>query len=109
MDIRLSGGGVVDGNELVKWLRRLGVDGPIESYAKRYAAIATNIATRLAAVAERGPILEAVRAFIALPGILKPAKADDKWLVDGGLLQSGPGLGLPRTWGRRDNRGQSQW
>jgi NTE family protein len=39
---------------------------------------------------ERGPILEAVRASIALPGILSPAKINDKWLVDGGLSNPVP-------------------
>lgn len=58
-----------DGNEVVKWLSGLGVDGPIESYAKRYAAIATDLATGRGVWLERGPILEAVRASIALPGI----------------------------------------
>jgi len=39
---------------------------------------------------ERGPIHEAVRASIALPGILSPAKIDKKWLVDGGLSNPVP-------------------
>jgi NTE family protein len=90
MDIRLSGGGVIDGNEVVTWLRGLGVDGPIENYPKRYAAIATDLATGREVWFERGPILEAVRASIALPGILSPARADDKWLVDGGLSNPVP-------------------
>ncbi len=41
MDIRLSGGGVVDSNKVVAWLSGLGVDEPIEKYARRYAAILT--------------------------------------------------------------------
>jgi NTE family protein len=90
MDIRLSGGGVVDGHEVIKWLSGLGVDGPIESYVKRYAAIATDLATGREVWLERGPILEAVRASIALPGILSPAKVEDKWLVDGGLSNPVP-------------------
>ncbi len=90
MDIRLSGGGLMDGNDVVRWLRGLGVDGPIESYAKRYAAIATDLTTGREVWLERGPILEAVRASIALPGILSPAKIDEKWLVDGGLSNPVP-------------------
>jgi NTE family protein len=90
MDIRLSGGGVVDGHEVVTWLKGLGVDGPIESYAKRYAAIATDLATGREVWLERGPIHEAVRASIALPGILSPARLAGKWLVDGGLSNPVP-------------------
>jgi NTE family protein len=90
MDIRLSGGGVVDGNAVVTWLRGLGIDGPIEGYAKRYAAIATDLATGREVWFERGPIVEAVRASISLPGILSPAKIDERWLVDGGLSNPVP-------------------
>lgn len=90
MDIRLSGGGVIDGNDVVTWLIGLGVNGAIESYAKRYAAIATDLATGREVWLERGPIHEAVRASIALPGILSPAKIDGKWLVDGGLSNPVP-------------------
>jgi NTE family protein len=90
MDIRLSGGGVVDGGRVVAWLKGLGVVGPIESYAKRYAAIATDLATGREVWFERGPILDAVRASIALPGIFSPAKIDERWLVDGGLSNPVP-------------------
>ena len=89
MDIRLSGGGVIDGNEVVRWLRGLGVDGPIESYTKRYAAIATDLFNGREIWLESGPIHEAVRASIALPGILSPARLHGKWL----------GLGLPSSRG----------
>ena len=90
MDIRLAGGGVIDGNEVVTWLKGLGADAPIESYAKRYAAIATDLSTGREVWLETGPIHEAVRASIALPGILSPVKLDDKWLVDGGLSNPVP-------------------
>jgi NTE family protein len=90
MDIRVSGGGVIEGKGVVAWLRGLGVDQPIESYARRYAAIATDLASGREVWLERGPIHEAVRASISLPGILTPAKVDDRWLVDGGLSNPVP-------------------
>jgi NTE family protein len=90
MDIRLSGGGVVDGNKVVTWLRALGVEGPIEKYPRRYAAVATDLSTGREVWFERGPILEAVRASIALPGILSPARIGERWLVDGGLSNPVP-------------------
>lgn len=90
MDVRLSGGGLINGKQVVSLLRGLGVEGPIESYAKRYAAIATDLASGREIWLESGPIHEAVRASIALPGILSPAKVDGKWLVDGGLSNPVP-------------------
>lgn len=81
---------MIDGNEVVTWLKGLGADAPIESYARRFAAIATDLSTGREVWLESGPIHEAVRASIALPGILSPVKLDDKWLVDGGLSNPVP-------------------
>jgi NTE family protein len=90
MDVRFSGGGLIDGKEVVEFLRRLGIGAPIASYAKAYAAIATDLATGREIWLQSGPIHEAVRASIALPAIFSPARIDDKWLVDGGLSNPVP-------------------
>lgn len=90
LDVRLTGGGLVDGKLVVKFLRDLGISKPIESYAKLFAAVATDLNTGREVWLRSGPIHEAVRASIALPGILSPARVDDKWLVDGGLSNPVP-------------------
>lgn len=90
MDVRLMGGGLIDGKQVVALLRTLGIDAPIESYAKRYAAVATDLASGREIWLQSGPILEAVRASIALPGIVSPVEIDGKWLVDGGLTNPVP-------------------
>ncbi|TAJ42659.1 MAG: patatin [Reyranella sp.] len=90
MDVRLMGGGLIDGRQVVALLRRLGIDAPIESYAKRYAAVATDLASGREVWLQTGPIHEAVRASIALPGIVSPVEIDGKWLVDGGLTNPVP-------------------
>lgn len=90
MDVRLMGGGLIDGKQVVALLRRLGIDAPIESYDKRYAAVATDLATGREVWLQTGPIHEAVRASIALPGIVSPTLIGDKWLVDGGLSNPVP-------------------
>ena len=90
IDVRLSGGGLIDGKEVVQFLRRLGIGAPIESYPKAYTAIATDLATGREIWLQSGPIHEAVRASIALPAIFNPARIDDKWLVDGGLSNPVP-------------------
>jgi NTE family protein len=41
-------------------------------------------------ILEKGPLLPALRASSALPGILSPAKLGDSYLVDGGLLNNVP-------------------
>jgi NTE family protein len=90
IDVRFSGGGLIDGKEVVQFLRGLKIGAPIESYAKAYAAIATDLATGREIWLQSGPIHEAVRASISLPAIFSPARINDKWLVDGGLSNPVP-------------------
>jgi NTE family protein len=89
-DLRFTGGGLVSGRQVVGFLRGLGVEQPIESYPTPYAAVATDMATGREVWLQSGPIHEAVRASIALPGILSPARMDGKWLLDGGLSNPVP-------------------
>ncbi len=90
LDLRLLGGGLIDGRQIAGFLNRLGVTEPIESYAKPFAAIATDLMTGRELVMRTGPIDQAVRASISLPGIFKPCLVDDCWLVDGGMVNPVP-------------------
>ncbi len=90
MDVRLSGGGLVNGNLIVEWLGGLGITQAIQDCPKRYAAIATDLVSGREIWLQSGAIDEAVRASIAMPGIFSPVRIDDKWLVDGGLSNPVP-------------------
>jgi NTE family protein len=89
-DLRFTGGGLVSGRQIVGFLRSLEISAPIESYATQYAAVATELATGREVWLQSGPIHEAVRASIALPGIFSPVLADGRWLLDGGLANPVP-------------------
>ena len=89
-DLRLSGGGLISGRQVVAFLQDLGIGEPIESYATQYAAVATDMATGREIWLQSAPIHEAVRASIALPGIFSPARIQGKWLLDGGLSNPVP-------------------
>src|SRR6185295_18067693 len=45
IDVRLAGGGLVDGKLIKEFLRRLGIANLIESHAKLFAAVATDLAS----------------------------------------------------------------
>lgn len=62
----------------------------IEQYDKRYAAVATDLETGREVWLMRGSLLEAVWASISLPGLFPAIKHNDKWLVDGGLVNPVP-------------------
>ncbi|BBK41897.1 phospholipase [Allostella vacuolata] len=90
LDVRLSGGGLIDGRQIVAFLQALGIDGPIEGYARKYAAVATDLVTGREVWLQSGPIHDVVRASIAMPGIISPARIGEQWLVDGGLSNPVP-------------------
>ncbi len=90
MDVRLTGGGLIDAKQVIEFLRGLGVAGQIESHVKTYAAVATDFVTGREIWLRTGSILDAVRASIALPGFISPANVEGRWLVDGGLVNPVP-------------------
>jgi NTE family protein len=90
LDVRLTGGGLINGRLIAGSLKRLGLDGAIEDCPKPFAAVATDLATGREVWLEKGPIGDAVRASMSLPGIFAPARIGDAWMVDGGLVNPVP-------------------
>ncbi len=90
LDIRLVGGGLINGQAIVRKLNEMGVNRPIEDYDVPFAAIAAELATGHEVWIRQGRIDEAVRASIALPGVVSPAKIDGRLLLDGGLVNPVP-------------------
>ena len=90
IDLRLKGGGLIDGDEIVALLNRLGIATLIEQAAKPFAAVATSLITGREIWLRTGPIVEAVRASIGIPGIFSPVKHGDDWMLDGGLVNPVP-------------------
>jgi NTE family protein len=52
--------------------------------------VATDLYTGNAVILDSGNIIDAVRASIAIPGVLTPVKRSDQLLVDGGLINPVP-------------------
>jgi NTE family protein len=90
MDIRLAGGGLISGELVVAFFHELGINKSIEDYVKTYAAVATDLATGREIWLRTGPIDQAVRASISIPGILSPVRLNDTLLADGGLSNPVP-------------------
>lgn len=90
IDVGLLGGGIVDGARILKWLTDLGGDRNIEDLDIPFAAVATDLTTGREIWLQSGPLDSAIRASIALPGIFSPVDLDERWLVDGGLVNPVP-------------------
>jgi NTE family protein len=90
LDIGLSGGGLVHGRRIVELLRSIGMSRRIEECAAIFAAVATNLETGREVWLREGPIDEAVRASISIPGVLNPIRVGEHWLGDGALVNPVP-------------------
>lgn len=62
----------------------------IENLERPYAAVATVLFSGRERWLSKGPLLDAVRASIALPGFFPPRHREDEWLLDGGLVNPVP-------------------
>lgn len=90
LDFNLTGTGLINGQRLVQRLdQHLGTRA-IESLPIKFAAVATEIGTGHEVWLSRGPIVEAVRASYALPGIFKPVKINGRWMFDGAMVNPIP-------------------
>lgn len=90
LDLGVMGGGVIEGEKLLDFFSKHINHSDIESMPKKFAAVATELDTGREVWLQTGSVLHAVRASIALPGLISPFKYNDRWLVDGGLVDPVP-------------------
>lgn len=89
MDFNLSGG-MLKGEKLIEFWRRNFADFDIEQAPLPFGAVATDLHSGAEVWLRHGSIADAVRASIALPGLLTPVMHEGRWLVDGGLVNPVP-------------------
>lgn len=89
MDFKM-GGGLIEGGKLLDFFRSHYPDPGIGGLGKHYACVATELYTGREVWLREGPVIDAVRASIALPGLFTPAQRDGRLLVDGGLVNPVP-------------------
>jgi NTE family protein len=70
--------------------RTLGEDPLIEELPRRFAAFATDLRTRRGVIIDTGPLSFALRATVAVPGLLPPVRRDRELLADGGMIDNVP-------------------
>lgn len=89
MDVRLSGG-LIRGSLLVDFFRSRFSDQGIEHLPKKFACVATELTSGREVWLQSGSVVDAVRASVALPGLLAPVVHEERLLVDGGLVNPVP-------------------
>lgn len=64
--------------------------GDFDALPIPFRAVATDLRTREMVVLDRGRLIDAVRASMAIPVLLRPVPRDGRTLVDGGLSANNP-------------------
>jgi NTE family protein len=89
LDLSLQGG-LMRSHKAFEALGEIVPHTDIEQLPRRFAAVATDLATGREVWLREGALLPAIRASVALPGLIAPERIDDRWLVDGGLVNPVP-------------------
>lgn len=90
--------GFVDARRLFEFFQQRFGNINIEELPKCYAAAATELMTGREVWFKRGPLIPAIKASSALPGLFAPVELDSKFMVDGGLVNPVP-VSLARALG----------
>lgn len=91
-DINTSLNGFVDIERFHRFLNEnvASDEALIEDYSKQFAAVATDLDTGREEWLSDGSLVQAVWASLSLPGLFPAIKHNNKWLVDGGLVNPVP-------------------
>lgn len=90
LDFNLAGSGIISGQRLANVLDQQLPEIDICQLDRSFTAIATEMGTGHEIWLSRGSLVSAMRASYALPGIFRPVKLDDRWLIDGALVNPIP-------------------
>lgn len=90
LDVRFTGDGVLRGQAILDILSELDLPENIEDLSKPFVTIATDLSTGREVWFQEGCLRDAVRASVAIPGVLRPHKVGDRYLIDGGVTNPVP-------------------
>lgn len=90
LDFNFSGSGLISGQKLSDQLNAHLETTEIEHLPKRFVAVATELKTGHEIWLSKGPLVPAMHASYALPGIFRPVQLNSRWLIDGALVNPIP-------------------
>lgn len=90
LDPAIASAGVLRAGKILDAVRDILGEATIEELAIPYTAVATDLIAGKSVWLQRGPVDEAIRASIAIPGVIMPYVLDGRLLADGGILDPLP-------------------
>jgi len=97
VDWTLSGGGLIRGERIIQRLRTMVGEARIEDLPIDFTAVAVDIEQGRELWLSEGPLFDAIRGSIAIPGLFTPHRYLGRLLVDGGILNPVPVAPTLRT------------
>lgn len=90
LDPSISAPGVFRAGKIIDAVRDILGDTTIESLPIPFTAVTTDLIAGRSVWLQRGSVVEAIRASIAIPGVIAPHLLDGRLLADGGILDPLP-------------------
>ncbi len=90
LDPSISAAGVLRAEKILDAVRDILGPITIEQLPIPYTAVATDLLAGKSVWFQRGPVDEAIRASIAIPGVIAPHEVAGRLLADGGILDPVP-------------------
>jgi NTE family protein len=90
IDPKWASPGAMAADRLINHLNEFLTDTDIEALPIPYTAVATDLTARREVWFQKGALRSAIRASIAIPGLITPVVVDGRLLADGGLLNPVP-------------------
>ena len=90
LDPSLISAGVLRAGKILDAVREILGEVVIEDLPIPYTAVTTDLIAGRSVWLQRGPVDDAIRASIAIPGLIKPYLLDGRLLADGGILDPLP-------------------
>ncbi len=90
LDPSITAAGVLRAEKILDAVREILGDVTIEELAIPFTSVATDLITGKSVWIQRGRVDDAIRASIAIPGVISPHVLDGRLLADGGILDPIP-------------------
>ena len=90
MDLTVPKLGFVAGKRIEEYIRLFTKNQNLEDLSIPLAVVATDIEKGSRVIFTKGPVYEAVRASISIPGVFVPKRINGQLLVDGGVVDRVP-------------------
>ncbi len=90
VDFSFEKTGLIQGDKVFQVIEKMIGKVMIEDLPIKFTAVATDIMAEKEIWMQKGSLLDAVRASVAIPTAFTPKKIEDRYLVDGGVLNPLP-------------------